>query len=312
MNGEEERAAIVDETTHRYLERIRHYFPDLSVDQVQQNSDGLMNDVLIVNRERVFRFAKDQEWIRECLKQEGRILNLVRQYVAMPVPLFDLQDVDCVSYRLLPGQGMSRNDLWLTPESTQDALAEQLAIFLRQLHSIPQAVLAQQEIPATNASKTREEYLAFFEDLEREVLPLASSQVRRIVEEHFEPLLQGWLDLRHTPALIHGDLGQQHILFDPALGRITGVLDFGVAGIGDPAHDYGVLLNCYGESFVRRMARFTPEIGDLIDRARFMSFIAEPSWLLRGLRSKDPFWFTVSLGTARDVQPIGSRWAETV
>jgi aminoglycoside 2''-phosphotransferase len=292
----------------RYLERIQHSFPDLDVESVKENSDGLMNDVLIVNGERVFRFAKDEAWIRECLEKEVRVLDLVRQYVAMPVPLFDVREADCVSYRLLPGYGLSRNDLLCQPERTQEVLAEQLAVFLRELHSIPQQILAQAAIPATNATQTREGYLTFFEELEREVLPLASSQVRRIVRKHFEPLLQGSLDLSHTPALIHGDLGQQHILFDPAAGRISGVLDWGIAGLGDPAHDYGVLINCYGESLVRRMARYTPEIRELIDRARFMSFLAEPSWVLRGLRSKDPFWFTASLGTARDMQPIGSRW----
>jgi aminoglycoside 2''-phosphotransferase len=292
----------------RYLERIRRYMPNLRIDQLEQNSDGLMNGVLIVNGERVFRFAKDEAWIRECLGKEARVLDLVRQYVAMPVPVFDVREADCVSYRLLPGCGLSRNDLLCQPERTQDALAEQLAVFLRQLHGIPQEVVAQEGIPPTNATQTRKEYLAFLEELEREVLPLASSQVRRIVRQHFEPLLQGWLDLSHTPALIHGDLGQQHILFDPAAGRISGVLDWGIAGLGDPAHDYGVLINCYGESFVRRMARYTPEIGELIDRARFMSFLAEPSWVLRGLRSRDPTWFTVSLGTARDMKPIGSGW----
>jgi aminoglycoside 2''-phosphotransferase len=292
----------------RHLERIRHYFPDLDVESVEENSDGLMNDVLIVNGERVFRFAKDEAWIRECLGKEVRVLDLVRQYVAMPVPAFDMREADCVSYRLLPGQRLSRHDLLCQPERTQDALAEQMAVFLRQLHATPQEIVAQEGIPATNATRTREEYLAFLEELERDVLPLASSQVRRIVRQHFEPLLQGSLDLSHTPALIHGDLGQQHILFDPAAGRIGGVLDWGIAGLGDPAHDYGVLINCYGESFVRRMTRHTPEIGALIDRARFMSTLAEPKWVLRGLRSNDPFWFTVSLGTARDLRPIGSKW----
>ncbi len=63
-----------------------------------------------------------------------------------------------------------------------------------------------------------------------------------------------------------------------------------------------------GERFVRCVARVTPEIVHLIDRARFMSFLVEPSWVLRGLRSNDPFWFTMGLGTACDLQLIWSRW----
>ena len=31
-------------------------------------------------------------------------------------------------------------------------------------------------------------------------------------------------------------------------------------------------------------------------------------WVLCGLRSGNPFWFTVSLGTARDIMPVGSGW----
>jgi len=292
-----------------YTERIKQYFPDLVVEQVEVNSDGLMNDVLIVNGERVFRFAKDAEWIRECLRKEARILDLVRERVDMPVPVFDVQDADCVSYRLLPGQGLRRADILRQGEETQDALARQLAIFLRQLRSIPQDLLDQHDVPPTNATQTRADYMQLLEDLEREVLPLADTHVRGIVRERFEPLLEGWLDLSYAPALTHGDLGQRHILFDPTQGLITGVLDFGVAGVGDPAQDLGVIVNCYGEGFVRRMAGFTPEIKEMMDRARFMSGLAEPTWVLRGLRTRDPSWFTPGLGTARDVMPIGSEWS---
>ncbi len=67
-----------------------------------------------------------------------------------------------------------------------------------------------------------------------------------------------------------------------------------------------MLLSCYRESLVQRMARYTPEIETLIDRTRFIAVMAEPSWVLRGLRGGNPFWFTVGLGTARDIMPVGS------
>jgi hypothetical protein len=52
----------------RYLERIQRCFPGLRIDQAEENSNGLMDDVLVVNQERVFRFAEDEAWIRECLR----------------------------------------------------------------------------------------------------------------------------------------------------------------------------------------------------------------------------------------------------
>ena len=42
-----------------------------------------------------------------------------------------------------------------------------------------------------------------------------------------------------------------------------------------------------GESFLHRMAVFTPAIEAMINRARFTAGLAEPSWVLRGMRSGD-------------------------
>ena len=44
--------------------------------------------------------------------------------------------------------------------------------------------------------------------------------------------------------LIHGDLGAEHVFVDA--GRITGIIDWGDAAIGDPALDHGHLLRDLG------------------------------------------------------------------
>ena len=60
-----------------YLDRIREYYPELAASTLQVNHDGLVNDVVIVGDERVFRFLKD-EHAQEALNREIRILDLVR------------------------------------------------------------------------------------------------------------------------------------------------------------------------------------------------------------------------------------------
>ena len=42
----------------------------------------------------------------------------------------------------------------------------------------------------------------------------------------------------YTPAFCHGDLWAEHILFDPAQEKLTGVIDFESACLGDPAGDW--------------------------------------------------------------------------
>jgi aminoglycoside phosphotransferase (APT) family kinase protein len=47
-----------------------------------------------------------------------------------------------------------------------------------------------------------------------------------------------------TLTFIHGDLGAEHVFVDG--DRITGVIDWGDAAIGDPAIDHGRLLRDFG------------------------------------------------------------------
>ncbi|MGH2522287.1 MAG: phosphotransferase, partial [Anaerolineales bacterium] len=86
-----------------------------------------------MNDARVFRFPKN-EHAREALAREIMILDLVRRYVEMPVPAFELYD-GFVTYPLIPGSAFQQDDLLQQDEPTQDRLAEQIAAFLCQLHT---------------------------------------------------------------------------------------------------------------------------------------------------------------------------------
>ena len=69
---------------------------------------------------------------------------------------------------------------------------------------------------------------------------------------------------------MNGDLGHYHLLYDEERQRLNGILDFSTAGTGDPACDFGCLLDQYGERFVRRVARTYPGLADL--------FMKEPAF----------------------------------
>jgi aminoglycoside 2''-phosphotransferase len=92
-------------------------------------------------------------------------------------------------------------------------------------------------------------------------------------------------------------------------GRLTGVIDFGTAGSGDRALDFSMIINNYGESFLRRMSRYAPLPQDVLERARFFAGYIELEWALNGLRTQDPAWLLVHLGRARDSLPSGMPWS---
>jgi aminoglycoside 2''-phosphotransferase len=79
------------------------------------------------------------------------------------------------------------------------------------------------------------------------------------------PFLQGTCTLPRAGAerqcLIHSDLVDEHVLFD-ADGRVTGVIDWGDACLGNPAFDFGGIFAWLGAEFVREVLAHYPLVTD--------------------------------------------------
>ncbi len=288
--------------THERLNRIKAAFPDLEIQQIDENYEGLVNDVIVINNERICRFAKG-DWAMPAMWKEGRILHLVRERVAVDIPYWDHMETDFISYRKLAGKPLRRQTIQRLPDTVQDALAEQMAAFYRGLREIPRLVVASAGIGASDAARTVETYASYYEQARERIYPSVYDHMRVTLDEIYLPVLDGRLPLEYEERLIHADMGPHHILFDVEKQRIGAIIDFGTGGMGDPAMDIGVTMSCYGETFVRRMARYDEGIRDLIERARFYAAQTEVWWVLMGLEKDEPSWMFVHLMTARDWLP---------
>ena len=78
----------------KYLERIVEFFPDLQLRSCKLNTDGFVNDVVIVNDNRIFRFPRNDTWAKECLNHEVRVLRVLSSHLYMQVPQFDVVEED--------------------------------------------------------------------------------------------------------------------------------------------------------------------------------------------------------------------------
>jgi aminoglycoside phosphotransferase (APT) family kinase protein len=63
----------------------------------------------------------------------------------------------------------------------------------------------------------------------------------------------------YVPTLAHNDFGIEHILVDPAMRRITGIIDWGDAAIADPAYDFGKLYRDLGLAALYRILHDRPD-----------------------------------------------------
>ncbi|MDM9382641.1 phosphotransferase [Chlorogloeopsis sp. ULAP01] len=288
-----------------YLDKIRAVYNNISFDHLDFIQDGMVNDVVVVNHELVCRFVKE-DWGKEILSHEAKVLEVVQRYIDLPVPRFEHLEADFVTYRYLKGEPLSRNALLKLSETVQARVISQLATYHQQLHSIPTQVLATAGVSYSGAARSREDWLQLYTEVQETLFPYLWLHQQTSIHELFAPVVSGELDLSYTPALIHGDLSVYHILFDPESQNISGILDFGVAGLGDPACDIATQLGNYGENIVRRMASDYPMLRHLIDRARFWVGTLELQWALMGVKYNDVSLSLAHIGCAREVQPVGT------
>lgn len=280
-------------------EKIHTIMPDLVVESLEHNREGLINDVIIVNHELVFRFAKN-DGFAQILNLELDILDLVRPRIQLPVPTPVYRGPGSTVYPKLQGSALLRRDILEMDDAAREHVARQLGTFLSHLHTTPIDDL-DWEIPTVLAPVTWRKWVEIRGRVEEKVYPLMLRHQVAWAEEFFERALEDHRNFTYEPALIHADLAPYHVLYDAEKSEVSGIIDFGVAGIGDPALDLGTLISNYGESFVSMFAETYPGMDALLPRARFYAQAIEFQWVLLGLETGDKFWYTAHLGGARDI-----------
>ena len=284
-----------------YEERIRELFPELTIDSISINREGLLNDAVVVNHELVFRFAKTGFGFTDPLA-EAKVLHFLRKYITIQIPEPYYESAELLAYRLIPGETLRRDLLMKLAESDQQAIADQLAQFFKELHGIPLSDASEHEIPMADALMKYEGWLNVFRRIQEKVFPLLLPHVREWATEHFESHLADKRNFEYPLRMIDSDIPPYHVLFDKQQKRISGIIDFGCAGLGDPAIDLGVIIYNYGESFLDRFYRVYPEAEDYLKRARFYAGAHEVRWLLTGIEKNNPWWFAVHVGSAKDIK----------
>jgi aminoglycoside 2''-phosphotransferase len=292
-----------DALTAAALAVLRASLPGEAVERVETITRGWDSLALLVNGRWLLRAARRAE-VGASLAREARLLPVIAPAVAPArVPQFTITRLDVpppaiVGYEVIRGQPLAPNDLTWTEAQTQ-AIARHIADFLTALHSIPTERAVAAGLDNTSAADWRAEYAAFREWSRAQAAPLLPPYARAGLER----LWAGYLDepdnFRFQPALIHRDLGAEHVLLTPD-GRLAGVIDWGDAAIGDPAIDFAGFLGGLGERFTRQViARWrgpravgaTEETEEtLLARAAFYTKIAPLHAIHFGLLTgSDPF-----------------------
>ena len=298
-----------------YREIINATCPELTLESlITTDWGGQNNDIVLVNDNLIFRFPKYQFGM-SLIEGEVATLRFLRPKITLPIPTPIYTHVGIVgeafiAYPMLSGDPLTHERLHALDDATQQRIADQLANYLRELHSIPA------ELSGVNIGRMQAALHHLFDipynELEFES-PVNDGLVvwrgmyagfRRHLYPHMRDAAKVETDARfeayfNTPALHqyeprwrHGDFGSSNILFDGE--NISGVLDFSFTGIGDAALDIAA-ISTYGDRFFNKLLTSYPEANEMLARAQFYraSFALEEA--LHGVLHDDPVAFQAGI-----------------
>lgn len=255
-----------------YLQTISECYPDLPIQNARShNKAGQYNDILIINDEFIFRFPKFSEGVQN-IQNEVRILSRIQGFTTLPIPnpIYTSEDEGrlgrvFMGYRMMPGEPLWRERLRaIDDDDILQRLAEQLARFLKELHQIPLDRLGT-DIPVHDSLG---EMTHLYEEIRTHLFRFMRPDARQGVMNHFEAYLNTPHLHTYPLCLQHGDFGGSNILYSPESHEISGIIDFGFAGLGDPARDIAA-VSTFGESFLARFHEAYPEVESMLERANF-------------------------------------------
>ncbi len=268
-------------------------------------TDGMQHLVVVLDEQLVARFPRD-EVAAASLRDETTLLTRLAGQVTVPLPVPVHFDRRFSLHRMLHGSVTSRAALESLAATARERLVDEVGRFLSELAAadVPDLGTSPATTSVNQLRKLRQRADAF-------VVPLMWRHQRTWFEETFAAVES--VSFAHTPSPIHGDLAPYHVLHDPESGQVTGVLDFGVCGLGDPAVDLGCLLSVWGEKLASGLARNWPAAIALADRGRLFATILPLEWAVTSIETQAADLALAHLGhLAIDINQIGSPFGSIV
>lgn len=198
----------------------------------------------------VVRVARHLE-AAAALRRESCILMKIAAQLPLPVPRPTYYaPSECPPFTLhdeIVGEILTRH-LWENmPTVARDKAANDLAAFLRALHSLPVEIGLTCGLAKLDAT-----------ELAHRLREATANTIYELLDEgtqhRLDEALRRWSlpPHDHPPAaLLHCDIGPGHLLYDSKTGALTGVIDFGDTAIGDPARDFIYIYEDYGPVILR-------------------------------------------------------------
>ncbi len=224
---------MADEERHPHARRVLlEHLPEYAESALRLLGEGWDFRSYLVGEELVLRLPKGP-FAAYRLRQEAKVLSLVEGRLGVATP-----------HLRLVGDGPPLAGIypWLRgePLALDAASGPALGEFLRRLHGVPRGEVRDAGIawfPWPGGGRGWEGGLRGFRSFAvRRLAGILHDEELARIDRHFARFLGRRENFTFEARLIHGDLAPEHLL-DTGAGGLGAVIDFGDAGLGDPAYD---------------------------------------------------------------------------
>lgn len=265
-------------------------FPNLAPLRLELMAGGDDFHVWLVNGKWIFRFPRRGSIERKLEWERLLLPALASSLKAVPIRTPDYEKVGIrsqqfrfffVGYRLIPGvsaDSISRKSL------DKHQLPRLLGRTIGRMHSMDSKMVAAAGVPKDR--RTPRQLLARVQIRTHEILPILPPALLRSTKDYLYGAVETPQRYSGPARLIHNDLCPDHLLIDPATGRLIGLIDFSDAALGDPAIDFAPLYDCRGWDLILEVSSWYDESCDPQFELRVRSFarILSPEWLADAAR----------------------------
>jgi aminoglycoside 2''-phosphotransferase len=239
---------------------IARAFPKLEIGSVSFLGAGVDSAAYLINEEWVFRFPKGPD-VSDALAREIALLPKLAPQLPVAVPQFEHvgrqsgSGLLFVGYRLIPGEPLEPDLFEALSDDTQQRVLQTLADFIQFVHAVPIGAARQAGVePLSTRDLVGSTWAAARELALARLAPADGAALTAMIQR----FLADGANFAGPDCLLYADFAPEHILYDRAAERITGIIDWGDMAIGDPDYDLTYLYQDYGPAFVERLLAYLP------------------------------------------------------
>lgn len=214
-------------------------FPNIKKNEIKFLYHGSYN-VYEVKERYIFKFP-DKNIHPELLPQEKAFLDFFKPYISykIPEPLFyDFNSQQkYLGYKKISGISLSKHYHGISDKDKQ-CLAEQIVIFLGELHSTELLKKYQEKFPMRFSTEIYKKQIEQqFITIQEKFFPKLTIEQQKWLIKLFTEYLNDKRNFKFKPCIILSDFDTSNILIDPQKLAVTGIIDFEEPQIYDRAAD---------------------------------------------------------------------------